>query len=512
MISLDTKTYIREHKSYRTHAMSFIYSLLLSCLLPFFYIKRILDRFKSKSNLKPKLKLATPTPTTSHSPLWIHAVSVGEVNAAFILLRAISTTSPQLPILITSATAAGIQQARQHIQHIERDKISNKISLSYPPYDLPIFINRFLKRFAPRALVIMEADIWRNTLRCCRQQNIPTILANARLNQSSLKRRQRFSFTMPRPQDMPNLICAQSSTDAQNFSVLGKSYSTIPSTTPSIIKVCGNIKFDAVAGGGSSVSSISSASSVEAEAEAEQGGAEEAQAYSRLPPTLQQFLTNANRIWIAASTHAPEEDAVLDAHIKLLQQDKSTQPILLILAPRHSRRFAEVARLIRNKGLKVLCLSEVLLNSSRNTKSSSSSNAMKPSPLSSNPTGEEVLLVDTIGDLPLIYKWADFAFVGGSLASRGGHNILEPLALQVPVILGPHHHNLIPIINLINEQTTQATAIHIITNKEDMVRKISEYASMPRSQLKGLALDAKHAINANRGASATTAALIDKLL
>ena len=476
MISLDTKTYIRERKLYRTYAMSFIYSLLLSCLLPFFYVKRILDRFKLKPKLKPKLKLATPPPTTSQQPLWIHAVSVGEVNAAFILLRAISATSPQLPILITSATTAGIQQARQHI---ERAKISNKISLSYPPYDLPIFVNRFLKRFAPRALVIMEADIWRNTLRCCRQRNIPTILANARLNQSSLKRRQRFSFTMPRPQDMPNLICAQSSTDAQNFSVLGESYSTI--------KVCGNIKFDAVAGGGAD------------------GGS----------PALQQFLTNANRIWIAASTHAPEEDAVLDAHIKLLQQCKSTQPtqpMLLILAPRHSRRFAEVARIIRNKGLKVLRLSEVLLNSSHNTKDSSSSNAMKPSPLSSNPTGEELLLVDTIGDLPLIYKWADFAFVGGSLAPRGGHNILEPLALQVPVILGPHHHNLIPIINLINEQTTQATAIHVITNKEDMVRKISEYASMPRSQLKGLALDAKHAINANRGAAAATAALINKLL
>ena len=509
MISLDTKTYIRERKSYRTHAMSFIYSLLLSCLLPFFYIKRILDRFKSKPNLKPNLKLATPPLTTGQQPLWIHAVSVGEVNTAFILLRAISATSPQLPILITSATAAGIQQARQHIQHIECDKISNKISLSYPPYDLPIFVNRFLKRFAPRALVIMEADIWRNTLRCCRQQNIPTILANARLNQSSLKRRQRFSFTMPRPQDMPNLICAQSSTDAQNFSVLGESYSgaysNSSSNIPSIIKVCGNIKFDAVADGGSPVSSISSIGE----------GAEEREAYSPLPPALQQFLTNANRIWIAASTHAPEEAAVLDAHIKLLQQCKSTQPtqpILLILAPRHSRRFTEVARIIRNKGLKVLRLSEVLLNSSHNIKGSSSSNAMKPSPLSSSPTGEEVLLVDTIGNLPLIYKWADFAFVGGSLAPRGGHNILEPLALQVPVILGPHHHNLIPIIDLINEQTTQATAIHVITNKEDMVRKISEYASMPRSQLRGLALDTKHAINANRGAAAATAALINKLL
>ena len=503
MISLDTKTYIRERKSYRTYAMSFVYSLLLSCLLPFFYIKRILDSFKSK----PNLKLATPPPTTGQRPLWIHAVSVGEVNVAFLLLRAISATSPKLPILITSATMAGIQQARQNI---ERDKIPNKISLSYPPYDLPIFVNRFLKRFTPRALVIMEADIWRNTLRCCRQHNITIVLANARLNQSSLKRRQRFSFTMPRPQDMPNLICAQSATDAQNFSALVANHLEIPSKIPSTIKVCGNIKFDAVAGGGSSISSVEVA--------------EEGEAYSPLYHVLQQLLTNANRVWIAASTHAPEEEAVLDAHIKLLQQHELAQPILLILAPRHSRRFAEVARLISSKGLKVLRLSEALLNSSHNTNSSSPGDAMEPSPLSSRPTGEEVLLVDTIGDLPLIYKWADFAFVGGSLAPRGGHNILEPLALQVPVILGPHHHNLIYIINLIKEQTTpkttaktipkttQATAIHIITNKEDMMKKISEYASMPRPQLKELASDANRAINANRGASTATAALIDKLL
>lgn len=446
--------------------MSFIYSLLLSLLLPLLFIKRKINSlsFSSYPN-----SYSCHTSKQARVDFWIHASSVGEINSAFLLLKELITfypTASKLSAVITCTTPAGLQQA---YHNIKRHSIDNYIYLSYAPYDLSFLVNRFLKRFSPRALIIIEADIWRNMLSCARMQNIPTILADARLSERSLKQRQKYSFTMPRHSDMPNLICAQTDSDARNFLLWG--------VNPATVQVCGGIKFDTlIPAPVTKKQPMSSATKLTQET---------------------RLSIGASKVWIAASTHESEEKAVLDAHIKLLKDNKST---LLILAPRHPQRFSQVASLIKSKGLSFMRFSQL----SKNFGKTNQTNKLC-TPI--NTPAVNVLLLDTIGDLPYIYRYADIAFVGGSLAPCGGHNILEPLLLQIPVIIGPHHQNLHFVLELISKDS-----IAIINTKNELIEKLCAYSRLSKRSLQKQAFSASCLINSQRGASKNTAKMVYKLL
>lgn len=304
--------------------------------------------------------------------IWIHAVSVGEVNAAVPLIEALMRRHADLPFVITTITPTGSER----VQKLFGDRVFHV----YLPYDLPASVRRFLERVRPSLGVIMETEIWPNLFAECEARRVPLVVANARLSAKSLR-----GYGPVRPLARVAIrsarhVAAQSGADAQRLLELG--------ADPSRLSVLGNIKFDMA---------------VPADLP-EHGRALRVEWGPHRP------------VWIAASTHEGEEVAMLKAHALVLRRFPDA---LFLIAPRHPERFKPVALACRSFGFATRTRSEDV----------------------SAESATQVFVVDTLGELLRYYAAADLAFVGGSLVEIGGHNVLEPAALSVPVIVGLNTFN-----------------------------------------------------------------------
>ena len=250
----------------------------------------------------------------------------------------------------------------------------------YLPYDMPGAVARFLDRIRPRLAIVMETELWPNLFAQCERRGVPLILASARLSARSVSRYRRFGTLCRGVFSASSLIAAQTVEDAERFVAIGAESART--------RVVGNIKFDTELG---------------AEV-ADRGKALRAATGSERPT------------WIAGSTHAGEEEQVLAAHEELLAGRPDS---LLLLVPRHPDRFETVAELLSRQGWRF----------SRRSGGGAPDGAT------------QVVLVDTVGELAVLYASADAAFVGGSLVPIGGHNLLEPAALGIPVLTGPYQSN-----------------------------------------------------------------------
>ncbi|KTA80857.1 lipid IV(A) 3-deoxy-D-manno-octulosonic acid transferase [Aeromonas salmonicida] len=303
------------------------------------------------------------------APLWIHAVSVGETLAISPFIRALKAERPDLPILLTTTTRTGAEQAA---------KLGDLVVHRYAPLDYPWAVAAFLKCIKPRALWVMETELWPNWLAACEARHLPVTIINARLSERSCQRYARFQGafdTLSRP--LTHLLC-QHQDDAERFARLGIGRERLA--------VTGSIKFDIQLG-------------------------DEVQARGH---ALRQQLGQSRPVWIAASTHQGEDEQVLAAFDLVLQRHPRA---LLILVPRHPERFDRVAELCAPYG----CVRRTGGAPIRET--------------------DKVYLGDTMGELPLMLAAADVAFVGGSLVKIGGHNLLEPAALGKPCLTGPAYFN-----------------------------------------------------------------------
>jgi 3-deoxy-D-manno-octulosonic-acid transferase len=304
--------------------------------------------------------------------LWVHAVSVGEVQAAAPLVRALRSRCAGIPLVLTTTTPTGAQRARS--------LFGDTVHFSYLPYDLPGSVRRFLDRVRPRLAVILETELWPNLFCECGRRGIPLVLASARVSPRSVTRYRRLPGLIRATLSGNVVVCAQSQADAARFVSIG--------ADPKRTHVTGNIKFE-----------------FELPATLADEGAR-----------LRSRYAGSRPVWVAGSTHATEEDVVLDAHAKLID---SGMDAVLVLAPRHPDRFEEVAANLRRRGLE-------FVRRSRQT----AANA-----------GTRVVLADTLGELLAFYAAGDVAFVGGTLVPIGGHNLLEPAALGLPVLAGPNTFN-----------------------------------------------------------------------
>jgi len=256
----------------------------------------------------------------------------------------------------------------------------DSVTVRFLPYDTPGSMRRFLARARPRLAIILETELWPNLYHQCRRRGIPIVLANARLSARSTVWYRRFAAVFRNVLSGETFVAAQSIEDAQRFRSIG--------AAPERTHVIGNLKFDVLR-----------------DPAVAARGAE-----------LRATFWNARPVWIAGSTHAGEEEIVLTAHASVQAHIGGA---LLLLVPRHPERFQSVADLLSRRGLRF--------------ERRSSGNVVMPD--------AQVLLVDTVGELHALYAAADVAFVGGSLVPVGGHNVLEPAALGVPVITGPHQFN-----------------------------------------------------------------------
>jgi len=370
--------------------------------------------------------------------IWIHAVSVGEAQAARPLVDFLSSQHPDFDIIVTTTTPTGAQ--------IVRNTMGTRVTHFYFPYDLPGAVARFLARARPQLLVLMETELWPNLLQACSNAGVKVLLANARLSAKSQRGYASVSSLTRTMLKNVSAIAAQTRLDAERFAALG--------APDSHVVVTGSMKFDV----GIAASVIEQAQSVRRD------------------------LGSERPVWIAASTHNGEEATVIDAFVDILQEWPAC---LLILAPRHPERASRICELCSENGLSL---------ATRKSHSRLSAST-------------QVLVLDSMGELPVFYAAADIAFVGGSIVPLGGHNVLEPAALGLPTVVGPHMQNFAEIFDILRA----AGGIFTITDAASLSRKLDELFRNP--EMRSKAGDAARAVvESNRGASRKVAALAEHLI
>jgi len=312
---------------------------------------------------------------TKAENIWFHAVSVGEFNAVWPLIEAYRTRHAGERIWISTATETA--------QKLAGERAAGLATVFYFPLDLPFAIRPWLALIRPRLVVIAETEIWPGFTHECTRAGVPVVVVNGRISSRSLPSYKRFAFLFSRVIGQFAAVAAQSEIDAGRYREIAGPHVNVVAT--------GNLKFDGL----------------EPLPEAEQ---------AELRSALN--LSAAHRVLVAGSTHEGEEKAVLDAHAHLLAlagADRADSRYRLVIAPRHPERFDHVAELIESCGFR----------------------ARRYSKGERLETACDVYLLDTIGKLFAHYSLAHLAFVGGTLAPIGGHNLLEPYAYSVPVVAGP---------------------------------------------------------------------------
>ena len=353
--------------------MRSMYHTLTYILLPFLVLFWFAKSLLNKSYLdRLTQRFGFAYPKLNSGSIWIHAVSVGEVQASIPLVNELKQHYPYKEIIISTVTPTGSEQ----VKNIFKDAVRT----SYIPFETNFAIKNFFNSIKPSVALIMETEIWPNLYKECGSRGIPLILVSARISEKSLINYKRFLPLFRDTLSHGILIAAQSQIDADRFLALGASKDRT--------WIMGNIKFD-----------------------------------FKLP---EEILTKAKiyrskifprrHIWIAASTHEHEEEIILEAHKNI---SKKIGNLLLILVPRHPERFAKITQILKEDNWIY----------------------SKKSDDQDIPESCQVLLIDTIGELLFFYACSDVAFVGGSLLPVGGHNLLEPAAIGLPIITGAHTFN-----------------------------------------------------------------------
>ncbi|MGH9593364.1 MAG: tetraacyldisaccharide 4'-kinase, partial [Bryobacteraceae bacterium] len=316
--------------------------------------------------------------TTGTGSIWFHAVSVGEVLSAVELMRRLKAERPRLAMYVSTTTLAGREAAEQRAAGLAR-------GVFLTPLDYRSIVRRVLRRIRPAVVVVLETEIWPNLYRESKRAGAGLMIVNGRISDRTLPRYRAWRAVFKHVLRWPDAILVQSEEDRRRSLVAG--------APEGRVRVAGNLKYDFTPPSG-------------------------------IAPELTAFLdrTQPEAVWIAASTTAPveagdpdEDDVVIEVFQRLAQRRPR---LLLVLAPRRPERFPVVAEKLRKAGAVFVRRSEL-------------SDIALPG----------VLLLDSIGELAALFSRATAVFMGGTLARRGGHNILEPAFFGKPVIVGPHMEN-----------------------------------------------------------------------
>lgn len=425
------------------HIVRLFYNLLIIIALPFIFLKLWFKGLRLPIYRQRWLERIGILPFPPLDNLvWVHAVSVGEAISTIPLIKKLMQQYPDMDLLITTTTPTGSER----VQAAFRDLLGKKIFHCFMPYDFPFAYPFFFSRVKPKALVVMETEIWPNLLQACAKRNIPVTIANGRLSPLSARRYAWLGSIMREMVKPIKQVAAQSALDAKRFCALGFSNDGVVNT--------GNIKFD-----------------------------------FDLPPyllkdgeSLRAQLGKHRKVWIAASTHDGEESAILKIYQALKKQHKD---LLLLLVPRHPDRFEKVGQLCQDNGL----------------------NVIKRSEKQSLNDDIDVFLGDTMGEMMLFYAASDIAFVGGSLVPIGGHNLLEPAALGLPVLSGNHLFNFVEI----SEKLANDKGLIIVNNVKTLEDEVALLLNNPAKRQE-IGQYAKSVVEANKGALTKLMTLLQKVI
>ena len=391
-----------------------IYKTLMTLLLPVLIIRLLIRSIGDRSyRLNLPERLAFFSHDTS-ADIWVQAVSLGEVRASAELVESILKAFPKSKVLITSTTPSGSAEVRR--------LFGDRVIHCFMPYDSTLVIRSALSQIRPKAVILIETEVWPVLLDELSKRGIPSFLVNGRMSSKSANGYLRFAALTRYLFGHLDSVYAQYESDRDNFISLG--------VQPESIKLIGNLKFD-----------------------------------SSLPRDLpervrnieERFQKKIDLSWIAASTRDGEERKILHAHANLL---KKFPHLLLFLAPRHVERVREVEELIRRFELRPVLLSEASQQSHEDG---------------------TVFLIDQVGILLEIYSLADVAFVGGSLVPSGGQNPIEPALLEKPILYGPHRRNFLEVTNRLEH----GGGLLFVNNEAELEQELSHLLSndVLRSQI-----------------------------
>ena len=411
------------------------YSFLWWCLLPFALL-RLWWRGRREPGYRAHInerlgRYNIPAPPRL---IWLHAVSVGETRAAEPLIHALLEAYPDHHLLLTHMTPTGRATGKALFGNEPR------ITQAYLPYDNLSLTERFIHHFQPRIGLLMETEVWPALLASSKAAGVPMALINARLSERSLRRGQRFAGLLGDAARRFDVIAAQTQADATRLAAMGARN----------LHVTGNLKFDV-----------------------------DVPDAMRAAGALLRLKIGTRPTLLCASTREGEEALLLSGYMK------ATLPpdFLLMIVPRHPQRFAEVAKLFEDQGLRVVCKSQ-----------------LKGETV---PSDAQVLIGDTMGEMFAYYSACDFAFIGGSLLPLGGQNLIEACACGKPVLLGPHTFN---FTHASEEAIAQGAALRVYEPLQ--VFKMSFDLIVDRERLLQMSQAAQRFAESEGGATQKTLAVI----
>jgi 3-deoxy-D-manno-octulosonic-acid transferase len=395
-----------------TRLIFFLYQLLQIALTPAIALYLLYRGFRDRryfAGIGERLGfLPDSLQTTGSGAIWFHAVSVGEVLSIVELLRRLRAERPSVQLFVSTTTLAGRAIAEQKLTGLAD-------GVFYAPIDYRSAVRRVLRQLRLSLVVVLETEIWPNLYREAKRSGASLLIVNGRISDRALPRYKRWSWFFRHVLTQPDAILVQTEEDARRYAIAG--------APPERVRIGGNLKYDFMPPA------------------------------SGIAPDIAEFLhqSRAEQVFIAASTMPPaaagdvdEDDAVIEA----FREVSAARPgLLLILAPRKPERFDIVAEKLTRAGIAF----------TRRT-------SLKPLSFPG------ALLLDSIGELAAIFERAGVVFIGGTLAQRGGHNILEPAYFGKPIIVGPHMENFAAIA----DEFHRAKALALIQGPADLAGAITQ--------------------------------------
>lgn len=427
-------------------------TIVVMAILPFFILRMIMtgqmnNRLKEMWGILPADVLEK---AAGQNCIWAHAASVGEIVATSSIIKEITKVMPNQTILVSVTIPTGYAMAKRIIPEAA--------GIIYFPLDLPWLVDSVVRRIKPSLFMMVETELWPNFLKAAKRHDVKTIMVNGRISDKSSKR---YPYLLGILKDMLNNVdrfCMQSSQDAEHIIGLG--------ADPSRVVVTGNTKFD--------------------------------QTYAEISQQQQHELRqilglqHATPVIVAGSTHKGEEEMLIAAFQTVL---KNFPQAAMVIAPRHVERASEIADLCRKADIRATKRTEAVPES------------LIPDAPPASSLQPLIIILDTIGELGKVYGIADLVFVGGSLVSKGGHNILEPAAHGKPVLVGPHMFNFKEIYGLLSKRGV------CITVKEQSELSTQMNALLKDTQLRmHMKQEALKIIDENKGASGKSAQFVTQLL
>ena len=347
----------------------FLYNLFIFLMIPVLIIRIVFKSFNDKDYRSNFLNRFGIYNSKADNSVWFHAVSLGEVISSAKIINKILENHD---VILTVSTPTGLREANKIF--------GSRLKVVYAPWDFILFTLGFFRSFNPKALILFETEIWPSMISIAYSKDIPIILSNARMSEKSFKNYKKINLLSKKVISKISIIYTQSNSHASRFEKLG--------ALSENIKCVGSVKFD-----------------IDRNAK-------------------ETSFKNNKPFILAASTHAGEDEIIIDAYKKIVKENPG---IGLVIAPRHPERAFAIKKLLDKSNLNARILEEVPIDIAN----------------------KSIEIIRGTGMLRELYSKAQFAFVGGSLfQSNGGHNIIEPAFERCPFVVGPHMHNFQDILKL----------------------------------------------------------------